>query len=108
MSSGRRAEGAETLGRGYQPGQEFRPPPDGDAGFEFSGQGFSPHEAAEFSDFFANIFGGMGGAPGNTHTRSGSHLAQGEDHHAKVVPDIEDSFIGVIVLNTPFPSGVSA
>ena len=71
-------------------------------------QGFSPHEAAEFSDFFAKIFGGMGGAPGNTHARSGSHRAQGEDHHAKVVPDIEDSFIGVIVLNTPFPSGVSA
>ena len=84
----------DQLGRGYQPGQEFRPPPDWDAGFEFSGQGFSPHEAAEFSDFFAKIFGGMGGAPGSTHARGGSHRAQGEDHHAKVVLDIEDSFAG--------------
>ena len=30
----------DQLGRGYQPGQDFRPPPDWDAGFEFSGQGF--------------------------------------------------------------------
>src|SRR5574340_181153 len=52
----------DQLGRGYQPGQDFRPPPDWDAGFEFSGQGFSPHEAADFSDFFAELFGRMGGA----------------------------------------------
>jgi curved DNA-binding protein len=32
----------DQLGRGYQPGQEFRPPPDWDAGFEFSGRGFRP------------------------------------------------------------------
>jgi len=43
----------DQLGRGYQPGQEFRPPPDWDAGFEFSGHGYSPHEAADFSDFFS-------------------------------------------------------
>jgi curved DNA-binding protein len=35
----------DQLGRGYQPGQEFRPPPDWDAGFEFSGRGFSDAEA---------------------------------------------------------------
>jgi len=49
----------DQLGRGYQPGQDFRPPPDWDAGFEFSGQDFSPHEAAGFSDFFAELFGRM-------------------------------------------------
>jgi DnaJ-class molecular chaperone len=55
----------DQVGRGYQPGQEFRPPPDWDAGFEFSGHAFSPHEAAQFSDFFAELFGGLGGgAPG--------------------------------------------
>ena len=31
----------DQLGRGYQPGQDFRPPPDWDAGFEFSGRGLS-------------------------------------------------------------------
>jgi curved DNA-binding protein len=54
----------DQLGRGYQPGQEFRPPPDWDAGFEFSGHGFSPGEAADFSDFFAELFGRMGGPHG--------------------------------------------
>jgi DnaJ-class molecular chaperone len=54
----------DQLGRGYQPGQDFRPPPDWDAGFEFSGRGFAPGEAADFSDFFAELFGRMGGARG--------------------------------------------
>jgi curved DNA-binding protein len=82
----------DQLGSGHRPGEEFRPPPDWDAGFEFSGQGFSPHEAADFSDFFARIFGGRGEAQG-FRTHPGQH-AQGEDHHAKVVLDIEDSFSG--------------
>jgi curved DNA-binding protein len=30
----------DQLGAHYRPGQEFRPPPDWDAGFEFSGGGF--------------------------------------------------------------------
>ena len=84
----------DQLGRGYQPGQDFRPPPDWDAGFEFSGQGFSPHEAAGFSDFFAELFGRMGGAhTGGRHAHAGFR-AQGEDHHAKVLLDLEDAFHG--------------
>jgi len=51
----------DQLGQGYQPGQEFRPPPDWDAGFEFSTRGASPRGAADFSDFFAEMFGGLGG-----------------------------------------------
>lgn len=86
----------DQLGRGYQPGQEFRPPPDWDAGFEFSGRGFSPHEAAEFSDFFAQMFGGMGGGKGDAQgfRAHAGQRAQGEDHHARVMLDIEDSFTG--------------
>lgn len=80
----------DQLGRDYQPGQEFRPPPDWDAGFEFSGHGFAPSEAADFSEFFAELFGRMGGAP---HARGGFH-ARGEDHHAKVLLDLEDAFTG--------------
>ena len=79
----------DQLGRGYQPGQDFRPPPNWDAGFEFSGgRGFSGAEAADFSDFFAEIFGRMGGGP-----RGAAH-ARGSDHHAKILLDIEDSFTG--------------
>lgn len=82
----------DQLGQGWRQGQEFRPPPDWDAGFEFSGHGFSPHEAAGFSDFFAELFGRMGGAGG--HTQRGGFRAQGEDHHAKVLLDVEDAFTG--------------
>jgi curved DNA-binding protein len=85
----------DQLGRGYQPGQDFRPPPDWDAGFEFSGQGFAPHEAADFSDFFSELFGRMGGAArSGFHTQGGHYRAQGEDHHAKVLLDVEDALNG--------------
>ena len=50
----------DQLGRGHRPGEAFRPPPDWDAGFEFS-DGFSPHEAADFSDFFAELYGRRAG-----------------------------------------------
>ncbi|MCX8086163.1 MAG: DnaJ domain-containing protein [Rhodocyclaceae bacterium] len=81
----------DQLGKGYRPGEDFRPPPGWDAGFEFSGHGFSPEEMAGFSDFFAQIFGGLGGRSrsGGAHFR-----AQGQDHHAKIYLDIEDSFTG--------------
>jgi curved DNA-binding protein len=96
----------DQLGRGYQPGQDFRPPPDWDAGFEFSGHGFSPHEAADFSDFFAELFGRMGGT-GARQARSGFRM-QGEDHHAKVLLDLEDAFSGAtrqISLRVPQTDG---
>lgn len=93
----------DQLGKGYRPGEEFRPPPDWDAGFEFSGHGFSPDEAAEFSDFFAQIFGHVGaGAQGFRGHRN--VRAQGEDHHAKVYLEVEDAFTGAtrqIALRVP-------
>ncbi len=84
----------DQLGRDYQPGQDFRPPPDWDAGFEFSGHGFSPGEAAGFSDFFAELFGRMGGARGFGAGQRATFAARGEDHHARVLLDIEDAFNG--------------
>jgi len=94
----------DQLGRGYQPGQEFRPPPDWDAGFEFSGHGFSPGEAAGFSDFFSELFGRMGGAQGFASGQRTQFRARGEDHHAKVLLEIDDSFTGAtrqISLHVP-------
>ena len=86
----------DQLGRGYQPGQDFRPPPDWDAGFEFSDRGTSPHEAADYSDFFAELFGRMGGAHAGGRHAHGGFRAQGEDHHAKVLLDLEDAFRGAV------------
>jgi curved DNA-binding protein len=85
----------DALGRGHRPGEEFRPPPDWDANFEFSGPGFGA-EAADFSDFFAELFGRMGGRPREAGfgRREARYEARGEDHHAKIVLDIEDAWRG--------------
>ena len=76
----------------HAPGQDFRPPPGWDSGFEFSEHGRSAAEAAEFSDFFAEIFGRMGreGGPHRGHAAN----ARGHDHHARILLDLEDSFSG--------------
>jgi curved DNA-binding protein len=86
----------DALGRGHRPGEEFRPPPDWDAGFEFSGAGFPGAEAADFSDFFAELFGRMGARAGSDAFagRQRRFEARGEDHHAKVVLDVEDAWRG--------------
>jgi curved DNA-binding protein len=91
----------DQLGANYKGGQEFRPPPDWNTGFEFSGGGFPEGDAADYSDFFASLFGRdfRSGAAG----RSSPH-AKGEDHHAKVLIDLEDSYTGAtrtITLRVP-------
>jgi curved DNA-binding protein len=80
----------DQLGQRYHAGQEFHAPPDWDAGFEFSGRGFPGAETADFSDFFSELFGRMGGAG----TGGGHFHARGEDHHAKVMLDLEDAYHG--------------
>jgi curved DNA-binding protein len=85
----------DQVGRGYRPGQDFRPPPDWDAGFEFSGdgRGSSANDAAGFSDFFSEIFGRMGGRGGGA-PRGQGFSARGQDHHAKVLLEVEDAYNG--------------
>ncbi len=84
----------DQLRQGYQPGQEFRPPPDWDAGFEFSAENLSPQEAAQFSEFFSQLFGRMGGGRAGFRTAGAGFQARGEDHQAKVLLELEDSFQG--------------
>ncbi len=82
----------DQIGQGYQSGQDFRAPPNWDAGFEFSGGNFNDQ-----SDFFANLFGQAG-------RRSRQHQARGEDHHAKIVIDLLDAYHGAarnITLRAP-------
>lgn len=91
----------DQLGQRYHAGQDFHPPPDWDAGFEFSGRGFSGADAAGFSDFFSELFGGhMGrGTSGRTHFQM-----RGEDHHAKIMLDLEDAYHGAtrtVTLRVP-------
>ena len=94
----------DQVGSGYRPGQDFRAPPNWDAGFEFSGAGIPPDEAAGFSDFFSELFGRMNGARGARFGGGADFAARGQDHHAKVLLDIEDAFSGAtrqISLRTP-------
>lgn len=94
----------DQLGANWKAGEDFRPPPDWDAGFEFSGGGFTEGDASEHSDFFESLFGqGFGSTFRSTHRGSGFH-APGQDHHAKVLIDLEDAFHGAtrtITLHAP-------
>ena len=103
----------DQMGSNWKAGQEFQPPPNWDAGFEFRsggpGGGFagggSPF-GADFdpSDFFESLFGrgARGGFSGSSARRSVS--TQGEDHRAKALIDLEDAYRGAersIVLRVP-------
>lgn len=93
----------DQLGSSWKNGQDFNPPPDWDAGFEFAGGGFNQADATNYSDFFSSLFGqGFG----SSHRSRSQHSQQsrGEDHHAKVAIDIEDAYNGAtrsINLQTP-------
>jgi curved DNA-binding protein len=71
----------DQLGANYAAGQEFRPPPDWGAGFETAGAG--PGRSSH-SDFFDALFG----AAARERSRDT------EDHHAKVMLDLEASLNG--------------
>ncbi len=96
----------DQLGANWQAGQDFNPPPDWNAGFEFSGGDYTAGGAADYSDFFEALFGrGAAGAGGQRHGGFHSHgRDRGEDHHAKVFIDLEDAYRGAtrsINLQTP-------
>jgi curved DNA-binding protein len=94
----------DQLGQAPEHGEDFQPPPNWDAGFEFSGG--PAHEqpnAHAFSDFFESLYGQRYQQQRAEQARARFH-AKGEDHHTKVVIDLEDSFHGAtrsIVLKVP-------
>lgn len=95
----------DAIGQGRRAGESFTPPPDWDAGFEFSGRGNEDLDAEAFSDFFSELFGRMGrsGAQHREH-RTGAGQRRGEDHHAKIVLDLADAWRGTtrqVTLRSP-------
>lgn len=105
----------DRLGRQWQNGQDFQPPPDWDEGFEFSGAGNEPSAHADFTEFFEAMFGGAhtggrsrqterhGPAPGRGAAtaddledafRGTQRPIAGQDHHARVVIDLVDAYRG--------------
>ena len=85
----------DQLGANWKAGQDFRPPPDWDQGFEFHGGGFTDADAAGFSDFFESLFGrgGFGSSRRAGAYRQGFR-ARGEDTHARILIDLEDAYHG--------------
>jgi curved DNA-binding protein len=100
----------DRLGADWKAGQDFRPPPEWNAGFESSGAGAGARsatgEATDFSDFFEELFGrgfASAGAGAGRRNRA-SFDAPGEDRHAKVLVDLEDAYQGasrLISLEVP-------
>jgi curved DNA-binding protein len=90
LKSAEKRAAYDQLGQGHSAGQDFRPPPDWGAGFEFSGAGARD---PAYSDFFESLFGARArSASGN---RSGAfHPGRGEDHHAKVLLDLDATLRG--------------
>ncbi|MCH9698262.1 MAG: DnaJ domain-containing protein [Gammaproteobacteria bacterium] len=88
----------DQLGANWKAGQEgFQPPPDWNAGFEFHGGGFTSDQfgAADYSDFFEQLFGrGAAGFNASSGASRAGYHAPGENSHAKVFIDIEDAYHG--------------
>jgi curved DNA-binding protein len=104
----------DELGAHWKAGQEFRAPPEWNAGAERPGRGFEggfrggSSRDADFSDFFDTLFSqGFGQRPGDAGsagrastgrgaqgTRRQRFGVKGEDHHAKILIDLEDAYTG--------------
>lgn len=96
----------DQLGTRWKAGQDFRAPPDWNAGTEQSGRGFDwgfngrgSGQSADFSDFFETLFSqGFADRPAQSKrprsTRPPVFSEQGEDHHAKIVIALEDAYTG--------------
>ena len=99
----------DRLGANYKAGQDFQPPPDwadkqsGQGGQARQGgysQGFEAGDGQDHSAFFHALFRGMnsgGRGKGNSQRDQRNHEAfdmHGQDQHAKIQIEIEDSYSG--------------
>jgi curved DNA-binding protein len=119
----------DRMGDQWRNGQDFEPPPQWDEGFEFTGADDRGAEDARFGEFFEALFRGEHAGGGRASARRARqhaagatrhdgtpeqemedayggvpYSAPGQDHHAKVVIDLEDAYRGAqrtISLQTP-------
>ncbi|WP_088133072.1 DnaJ C-terminal domain-containing protein, partial [Acidovorax sp. T1m] len=107
LSDPEKREAYDALGRQapHRPGQDFRPPPNWDAGFEFSdGAGTAGGPDGEFSDFFEQLFGRHARAqraqsqyreaPRDAEWGGTPQPSRGNDHHARIELDLLDAYQG--------------
>ena len=79
----------DQLGANWKAGQNFRPPPQWQEGFDHANFSSSELGASQFSDFFESLFG-QGFAQGQPARRK----IRGADQHANVSIQLEDAFHG--------------
>lgn len=83
----------DQLGADWKEGQSFRPPPDWDDGFEFSGGGYTQADPEQFGSFFEELFSRHRGANPNMRSERQFH-APGQDHNAKIVITLNEAYDG--------------
>ncbi len=86
----------DDLGKAAKPGQDFRPPPHWDQGFEFSEmRSGAPGGGDDYSEFFETLFRSQRRHQGGERDfRTGGFHASGEDHYARIYIDLRDSYEG--------------
>ncbi|MEQ8659951.1 MAG: DnaJ C-terminal domain-containing protein [Gammaproteobacteria bacterium] len=87
-------EAYDRLGSNWREGEPFTPPPGWEGGFGGAAGEF--RDAADFSDFFASIFGAAAGGPGahgGRRARSGLRM-RGEDRSVRVRIALGDAHAG--------------
>lgn len=102
----------DRVGADWKNGQNFTPPPNWNEGFEYSDNNFSGGHAGfgggyegDQSEFFESLFGRGGHRQGgrSSHPRQGMDF-KGQDHHAKILIDLADTYNGAkrtITLHMP-------
>lgn len=99
--------GAQAWAAGARSGDDVRPPPGWNAGYEYAdggAQGFRGHgggfsgDEGDFSEFFEQMFGrARAGAGGARRAQAGGGAApqmRGEDHHARIELALIDAYRG--------------
>ena len=100
----------DRMGENWKGGQDFQPPPNWDAGFEFTGRGNTWEQdsgigdgyfGADPSEFFEALFGRQAK---QARTRQRAARTQGQDHHAKILVKLQDAYKGArrsVLLRMP-------
>ena len=103
LSDPEKRKAYDRFGSNWKSGQDFEPPPDWNAGFDFHRTRQSSAGTGDFSDFFESLFGGRGfQADPDSWGGNRSFMARGQDIHAKIEISLEDSYAGssrTITLN---------
>ena len=87
----------DRLGANYKAGQDFQPPPDWagqQAGRSGYSESFEGGDGQDHSAFFDALFRGMGRGQGGGQRNHEAFDMHGQDQHAKIQIEIEDSYNG--------------